>query len=125
MVEVDPSRYILTQFIAGIPAYAMIPSRGEAVHQPCDLPTHHIVNDETDRTVLRQVVGDRGRWVERVGVVVVQRELGRYGHDLMDRVTATDRFAILPNELIADVDRYIQFFLQVRNIDPYRSAITF
>ena len=107
MVEVDPSRYIFTHLITGIPAYTVITSGGEAVHKARHFASHDIVNDQTYAAVLRQVVVDRGRWVERVGVVVVQCELGRYRHDLMDRVSTTDHLAIFSNELVADVDRYV------------------
>ena len=71
MVEVDPSRYIFTHLITGIPAYTVITSGGEAVHKARHFASNDIVNDQTYAAVLRLVVVARGRWVERVGVVVV------------------------------------------------------
>ena len=107
MVEVDPSRYIFTHFITCIPAYTVIPGRGEAVDKSCNFASHYIVNNQTHAAVLRQVVVDRCDRVERVGVIVMQCELSWYRHDLMDRVSASDHVTFFTDELVTDVDRYV------------------
>ena len=123
MVEVHTRGDLFAERVTRVPAYVVVACRGEPVHQARHFASHHVVDDEPYVAVLRQIVGDRGRRVEGVRIVVVQRELCRYRHDLKDRVAAANVLAVLIDELIADVDRDIQFFLQMLYVHPYRSAV--
>ena len=113
MVEVHTGRDLFAQRVTRVPAYVVVSSRSEPVDQARHFASHYVVDDQAHGAVLRQIVGDRGRRVEGVRIVVVQRELCRYRHDLKDRVAAANVLAVLIDELIADVDRDIQFFLQM------------
>ena len=46
------------------------------IYQPYNLLPQHVVHGQRDVRLLRHLVGDGGRWVERVGTGVVECEGG-------------------------------------------------